>query len=69
MVLEAENQGVLVESFKGALTLKTTAAAPQFGKNFKTDLDDYQTKYSAQFRLELLIMFSLGSFLVLAALA
>jgi ATP-binding cassette, subfamily C, bacterial len=30
MVLETENQGVLVETFKGALTLKTTAAAPQF---------------------------------------
>ncbi|WP_088888837.1 peptidase domain-containing ABC transporter [Leptolyngbya ohadii] len=30
MVLETENQGVLVEAFKGALTLKSTAAAPQF---------------------------------------
>ncbi|HEY9627456.1 MAG TPA: peptidase domain-containing ABC transporter [Coleofasciculaceae cyanobacterium] len=30
MVLETENQGVLVETFKGALTLKTTGAAPQF---------------------------------------
>lgn len=30
LVLDAENQGVLVESFKGALTLKTTASAPQF---------------------------------------
>ncbi|QYO68442.1 peptidase domain-containing ABC transporter [Leptolyngbya sp. 7M] len=30
MVLETENQGVLVEAFKGALTLKTTTAAPQF---------------------------------------
>lgn len=30
MALETENQGVLVETFKGALTLKTTAAAPQF---------------------------------------
>jgi ATP-binding cassette, subfamily C, bacterial len=30
MVLETENQGVLVETFKGALTLKTTTAAPQF---------------------------------------
>lgn len=29
MVLETENQGVLVETFKGALTLKTTTAAPQ----------------------------------------
>ncbi len=30
MVLDTENQGVLVEVFKGALTLKTTNAAPQF---------------------------------------
>lgn len=30
MVLDTENQGVLVEIFKGALTLKTTNAAPQF---------------------------------------
>lgn len=30
MVLETENQGILVETFKGALTLKTTAAAAQF---------------------------------------
>ncbi|MBD2183796.1 peptidase domain-containing ABC transporter [Aerosakkonema funiforme] len=30
LVLEAENQGVLVETFKGALTLKTTSSAPQF---------------------------------------
>jgi ATP-binding cassette, subfamily C, bacterial len=29
MVLETETQGVLVETFKGALTLKTTTAAPQ----------------------------------------
>jgi ATP-binding cassette, subfamily C, bacterial len=30
LVLDAENQGILVETFKGALTLKTTTAAPQF---------------------------------------
>ncbi len=30
IVLEADNQGVLVETFKGALTLKTSSAAPQF---------------------------------------
>jgi ATP-binding cassette subfamily C protein len=36
LVLEAENQGVLVESFKGALTLKTTAAAPQFWEEFQS---------------------------------
>ena len=30
LVLSAENQGVLVETFKGAITLKTTNAAPQF---------------------------------------
>ena len=35
LVLEAENQGVLVESFKGALTLKTTAATPQFWEEFQ----------------------------------
>lgn len=29
LVTEAENQGILVENFKGALTLKTTHAAPQ----------------------------------------
>jgi ATP-binding cassette, subfamily C, bacterial len=36
LVLEAENQGILVESFKGALTLKTTAAAPQFWEEFQS---------------------------------
>ncbi|MBD2694617.1 peptidase domain-containing ABC transporter [Anabaena catenula] len=30
LVTEAETQGVLVETFKGALTLKTTTSAPQF---------------------------------------
>ena len=35
LVLSAENQGVLVESFKGAITLKTTAAAPQFWEEFQ----------------------------------
>ena len=30
LISEAENQGVLVETFKGALTLKTTNAMPQF---------------------------------------
>ncbi len=35
LVLSAENQGVLVETFKGALTLKTTAAAPQFWSEFQ----------------------------------
>ncbi|MGP1386078.1 MAG: peptidase domain-containing ABC transporter [Thainema sp.] len=29
LVTESENQGILVETFKGALTLKTTHAAPQ----------------------------------------
>lgn len=33
---EAENQGTLVETFKGALTLKTTAAAPQFWEEFQS---------------------------------
>jgi len=36
MILEAENQGVLVETFKGALTLKTTAAYPQFWEEFQS---------------------------------
>jgi ATP-binding cassette, subfamily C, bacterial len=36
MVLEAENQGVLVETFKGALTLKTTLAAPQFWEELQS---------------------------------
>ncbi|HEY9597458.1 MAG TPA: ABC transporter transmembrane domain-containing protein, partial [Cyanophyceae cyanobacterium] len=36
LVLEAENQGILVESFKGAMTLKTTAAAPQFWEEFQS---------------------------------
>jgi ATP-binding cassette subfamily C protein len=35
MVLEAENQGVLVESFKGAMTLKTTTAHRQFWDEFQ----------------------------------
>jgi ATP-binding cassette, subfamily C, bacterial len=36
MITEAENQGVLVETFKGALTLKTTTAAPQFWEEFQS---------------------------------
>lgn len=36
LVLDAENQGVLVESFKGALTLKTTSAAPQFWEELQS---------------------------------
>lgn len=36
LVLNAENQGVLVETFKGALTLKTTAAAPQFWEELQS---------------------------------
>ncbi|AKG22062.1 peptidase domain-containing ABC transporter [Calothrix sp. 336/3] len=35
LVTEAENQGVLVETFKGALTLKTTTSAPQFWNEFQ----------------------------------
>ena len=35
IVLSSENQGVLVETFKGAITLKTTAAAPQFWEEFQ----------------------------------
>ncbi|GDZ93372.1 ABC transporter ATP-binding protein [Planktothrix agardhii CCAP 1459/11A] len=36
MVLDAENQGVLVESFKGAITLKTTTAEPQFWEDLQS---------------------------------
>jgi ATP-binding cassette subfamily C protein len=36
LVLDAQNQGVMVETFKGALTLKTTAAAPQFWEEFQS---------------------------------
>ncbi|MGJ5674935.1 MAG: peptidase domain-containing ABC transporter [Nostochopsis sp.] len=36
IVLETENQGVLVEAFKGALTLKTTTAAPQFWEELQS---------------------------------
>jgi ATP-binding cassette, subfamily C, bacterial len=35
LVLSAENQGILVETFKGAITLKTTTAAPQFWEEFQ----------------------------------
>lgn len=36
LVLDAENQGILVETFKGALTLKTTTAAPQFWEELQS---------------------------------
>lgn len=36
LVLSAENQGVLVETFKGAMTLKTTTAAPRFWEEFQS---------------------------------
>ncbi len=35
LVLSAENQGLLVEIFKGAITVKTTTAAPQFWEEFQ----------------------------------
>lgn len=35
LVTDSENQGVLVETFKGALTLKTMTAAPQFWQEFQ----------------------------------
>ncbi|MGK7947614.1 MAG: peptidase domain-containing ABC transporter [Xenococcaceae cyanobacterium] len=35
LVLSSENQGVLVETFKGAITLKTTNAASQFWEEFQ----------------------------------
>jgi len=36
LVLEAENQGVLVETFKGALTFKTMTAGPQLWEEFQS---------------------------------
>ncbi len=36
LVTDAENQGILVETFKGALTLKTTTASPQFWEEFQS---------------------------------
>ncbi|WGV25167.1 peptidase domain-containing ABC transporter [Halotia branconii] len=36
LVLSSENQGVLVETFKGAQVLKTTNAAPQFWDEFQS---------------------------------
>jgi ATP-binding cassette subfamily C protein len=36
LVTEAEAQGVLVETFKGALTLKTTTASPQFNDELQS---------------------------------
>jgi ATP-binding cassette subfamily B protein/ATP-binding cassette subfamily C protein len=36
LVLNAENQGVLVETFKGAQVIKTTNAAPQFWDEFQS---------------------------------
>ena len=33
--LEAQTQGVLVETFKGAMTLKTTSSAPQFWEEYQ----------------------------------
>ena len=36
LILESENQGILVETFKGALTLKTTMAAPHLWEEFQS---------------------------------
>jgi ABC-type bacteriocin/lantibiotic exporter with double-glycine peptidase domain len=36
LILSSENQGVLVETFKGALVLKTTNAGPQFWEEFQS---------------------------------
>ncbi len=49
LVLSSENQGVLVETFKGALTLKTIAAAPQFA-------DELHNRFSRLARLRLSTM-------------
>ncbi|WP_341530777.1 peptidase domain-containing ABC transporter [Nostoc sp. UHCC 0302] len=49
LVTEAEAQGVLVETFKGALTLKTTTASPQFW-------DEFQNRFSRVAKLTLSTM-------------
>jgi ATP-binding cassette, subfamily C, bacterial len=36
LILSAENQGVLVETFKGAMVMKTTTATPQFWEEFQS---------------------------------
>ncbi|OUL37783.1 ABC transporter ATP-binding protein [Nostoc sp. T09] len=36
LVLEAENQGILVETFKGAITFKSLSAAPQLWEEFQS---------------------------------
>jgi ATP-binding cassette, subfamily C, bacterial len=36
LIADADNQGVLVEVFKGALTIKTTMATPQFWQELQT---------------------------------
>ncbi|MEL7420472.1 MAG: peptidase domain-containing ABC transporter [Cyanobacteria bacterium J06555_3] len=50
MVLDSENQGVLVETFKGALTFKTTAAAPQLWEEMQLRFGSFanQTYRTAQ---------------------
>ncbi len=48
LVMSAENQGILVETFKGAITLKTTAAAPQFWEEFQ---HRYSRLANATFRM------------------
>ncbi|MBD6618083.1 peptidase domain-containing ABC transporter [Komarekiella sp. 'clone 1'] len=46
LITESEAQGVLVETFKGALTLKTTTASPQFW-------DEFQNRFSRVAKLSL----------------
>ncbi len=46
LITDADNQGLLVETFKGALTLKTIYAAPQFW-------DEFQRRFSRLGRLAL----------------
>jgi ATP-binding cassette subfamily C protein len=41
LVLGAENEGVLVETFKGSLTLKVTGAAPTFWQEFQSRFGHY----------------------------
>jgi ABC-type bacteriocin/lantibiotic exporter with double-glycine peptidase domain len=59
LVTDAENQGVLVETFKGALTLKTTTAAPQFWDEFQSRFGRFANLMFSTIKLGLLTMYSL----------
>ncbi|NEQ98752.1 MAG: peptidase domain-containing ABC transporter [Cyanothece sp. SIO2G6] len=50
LVLDAENQGILIETFKGAMTLKTLVATQQFWQEFQERLGRFSvlTFHTAQ---------------------